>query len=356
MLETILRIFFFTLGIIVVFLTLKSAIRVFILPRAAPDAVAAIIFRLTRFTFNFFVRRVNTYSAQDRIMALFAPVALFVLLPYWLTLILIGYMFVFWSFEVGTWGDAFLVSGSSLFTLGFAKGEAFSHTALSFTEAAIGMVLVALLIAYLPTMYSAFSFRERAVKLLEVRAGSPPSAITMMQRMNRLDRLDELNGFWREWEQWFAAVEESHTSLAALVFFRSPQPDHSWVTAAGAVLDAAAFHAAVLDVPRDVQADLCLRAGYIALRSIADFFSISYNPTPKFPDDPISITRDEFDEAYDELVASGVPLKADREQAWHDFAGWRVNYDTVLIAIAAMTMAPYAPWSSDRGAIWLPPS
>ena len=45
---------------------------------------------------------------------------------------------------------------------------------------------------------------------------------------------------------------------------------------------------------------------------------------------------------------SGVPLIADRDQAWRDFAGWRVNYDTVLLALAAMTMAPYAPWSSDR--------
>jgi hypothetical protein len=26
-----------------------------------------------------------------------------------------------------------------------------------------------------------------------------------------------------------------------------------------------------------------------------------------------------------------------------------VNYDTVLIALAQLTMAPYAPWSSDRG-------
>jgi len=41
-------------------------------------------------------------------------------------------------------------------------------------------------------------------------------------------------------------------------------------------------------------------------------------------------------------------LKADRDQAWLDFAGWRVNYDTVLLALAELTMAPYAPWSSDR--------
>jgi hypothetical protein len=43
-----------------------------------------------------------------------------------------------------------------------------------------------------------------------------------------------------------------------------------------------------------------------------------------------------------------VPLKRDREQAWRDFAGWRVNYDAVLVALAVLTAAPRALWSSDR--------
>lgn len=41
-------------------------------------------------------------------------------------------------------------------------------------------------------------------------------------------------------------------------------------------------------------------------------------------------------------------LKSDRDQAWRDFAGWRVNYDRVLVELAGLTMAPHAPWSSDR--------
>ena len=52
-----------------------------------------------------------------------------------------------------------------------------------------------------------------------------------------------------------------------------------------------------------------------------------------------------------EAAEAGVPLKADLEQAWRDFAGWRVNYDRVLLALAALTMAPHAPWSSDRSMI-----
>jgi hypothetical protein len=220
-------------------------------------------------------------------------------------------------------------------------------TVLTFSEATIGLILVAILIAYLPTMYSAFSRRETAVTLLEVRAGSPPSAIELIARYHRLKRFDELRTLWEQWEVWFAEIEETHTSLAALVFFRSPQPDHSWVTASGAVLDAAALVNSVLDIPHDVQADLCIRAGYLALRRIADFFNIKYNANPSSTD-PISISHDEFDQACDQLAQRGVPLKPDRDQAWRDFSGWRINYDTVLLNLAGLVGAPEAMWSSDR--------
>lgn len=39
-----------------------------------------------------------------------------------------------------------------------------------------------------------------------------------------------------------------------------------------------------------------------------------------------------------------MPIRSDLDQAWKDWAGWRVNYDTVLLALAELTIAPYAPW------------
>jgi hypothetical protein len=135
--------------------------------------------------------------------------------------------------------------------------------------------------------------------------------------------------------------------LPSLVFFRSPQPDHSWVTAAGAVLDGAALAVSIVDVEHEVEADICIRAGYLSLRRICDYFSVPYADDPR-PDDPISITRAEWEDAVNEMQEAGVALKADRDQAWRDFAGWRVNYDTTLLALAIITSAPYAPWSSDR--------
>jgi len=245
------------------------------------------------------------------------------------------------------------LSGSSLLTLGFAPVENLPQMILAFTEAAIGLGLVALLIAYLPTMYASFSKREAMVTMLEVRAGSPPSAVTMIERFYRIHNLENLHDLWVAWEVWFTELEESHTTFIPLVFFRSSRPDLSWITAAGTVLDTAALATSTLDIPREPRADLCIRAGYLALRSIADFFDIAYNPNPS-PDDPISITRPEFDEVYDRLTEQGIPLKRDRDHAWRNFRGWRVNYDAVLLALTSLLMVPYAPWSSDRGPLFRP--
>jgi hypothetical protein len=219
--------------------------------------------------------------------------------------------------------------------------------ALSYSEAAIGLLLLALLITYLPSIYGAFSRREAAVTSLEVRAGSPPSATEMLWRYWVIGRLDEIGEIWTRWEDWFVDIEETHTSFPSLVFFRSPQPDHSWVTASGAVLDGAALFVSSVDGPGDAQAEIMIRAGYLALRRIADFFGIPYDPDPK-QGDPVSITREEFDEALDRLAGAELALKPDRDKAWRDFAGWRVNYDSVLLSLAGLTSAPYAPWSSDR--------
>lgn len=347
MLMVAARVLVFLLGMSLVLATLFSAIRTFVLPRSANDRLSRFVFLTTRKVFNFIMRWARTYALRDSIMAYYAPVGLLLLPAVWLALVLTGYMGMFWAIDPASWPDTFKLSGSSLFTLGFATPNDFIRTLLIFSEAAIGLALLALLISYLPTMYAAFSKREAAVTLLEVRAGSPPSAIEMFARFHRLRRLEELGEVWVQWEIWFAELDESHTSLAALAFFRSPQPERSWITAAGAVLDAAALAASTLDIPRDTQADLCIRAGFLALRHIASFFKISYNPHPA-PTDPISISREEFDNACEQLASHGIPLKPDRDQCWRDFAGWRVNYDTVLIALAKLTMAPEAPWSSDR--------
>ncbi|MBZ0292220.1 MAG: hypothetical protein K8L99_06590 [Anaerolineae bacterium] len=350
MLDAIVSALLGLLGGMTILAVLISVIRTFVVPRMHNVFLTRLVFinvgRLFRLWIN--KRKIVSYEGRDRVMSFFAPVALLSLPIVWVVYTLLGYMMLYWAMGVRPWSYAFTVSGSSLLTLGTTPFISLPITIVEFSEATLGLGLVALLLAYLPSIYAAFQRRESLVTMLEVRAGSPPSAWELITRAHRIRGLDSLHQTWVDWEVWFTELEESHTSLAPLIYFRSPDSGRSWVTAAGVILDSAALITSMVDVPPDAQAQLCIRSGYIALRRIAEFFNFPYERTPQFPQTPISISRHEFDDIYDQLSKAGVPLRADREQCWLDYAGWRVNYDAVLLFLARSTDAPYAPWVSDR--------
>ena len=346
--DVLVRSVVFLLGLALVIGTFFSALSTFVLPRSARSQLNRALFGLLRQVFKKLIRFAKTFVQKDAIFAYYAPIGLMLLVPTWYMLMTIGYAAMYWGLGVGDFLTDIRLSGSSLLTLGFATSENLLVNLLVFSEATLGLILVALLIAYLPTMYSAFSRREEFVNLLEVRAGDPPSSVEMLLRFNRIHGLERLAEYWSSWEVWFADLEESHTTLPMLVFFRSPRGNQSWITAAGTILDCAALTLSSLDVTYTPAAALCIRAGFLSLRRISDYFGIPYPLDPHFPQVPISIRRVEFEAVLDQLKEAGLPLKADREQAWQDFAGWRVNYDHTLLALCSLVMAPPAFWSSDR--------
>lgn len=349
----VLRVLLALAGAAVVVLTVGSALRTVVLPRGVPARLGRAVFNALREAYELRMRTASTYEDRDAVMSTYGPFSLMALLQVWLLLVWMGYTAIYLGLG-NSFVDALRESGSSLLTLGFDRPPGTGEVLVAFTEASVGLVLLALLITYLPSLYAAFSRREAAVAKMAVRAGEPPSGVEMIARAWSLGRGDLLNNVWTSWEDWFVDIEETHTSFPALSFFRSPQSGQSWVTSAGAVLDGAALYSSTIEVERDLDAELCLRAGYLALRRIAAFFAIPFDPDPA-PDDAISVGRAEYDEAVQRLRDAGVPIRKDVDQAWRDFAGWRVNYEPVLFGLATLTMAPYALWSSDRSAAFRRP-
>jgi hypothetical protein len=335
-------------GIAVVLLTVRSAVRTILVPRPLQALLSRAVFVLTRRLFRLRAGERHDYRHRDRVMAFYAPVALVTLLATWLALILLGFTAILWGLGVSPLREALVTSGSSLFTLGFERPGGLAAELAAICEAAIGLFLLALLITYLPSLYAAFQRREAGVSKLQVRAGMPPSGVYLIELAWIVGSLEALRDLWSSWEDWFVDVDESHSTFPALAFFRSPHSDESWITAAGAILDGASLYVSSVDVgTRTPEPEYMIRSGYLCLRHIADFFGLPVDHDPR-PDDPISVTRQEFDGAFERLVAAGVPMKPDRDRAWRDFAGWRVNYDAALIGLARLTMAPPAAWSSDQ--------
>lgn len=347
----LIRVVVAVLGFALVVWTIGSAVKTVILPRATSSVLTRATFINVRRVFDLFAGPRQSFEFRDRILAMYSPISLLALPALWVLLVGAGFTGVFWGLGIRPWSEAVIISGSSLLTLGFDRPYGLVRTTVSFVEAGIGLGLVSLMISYLPSIYANFSRREALVGMLEVRAGLPPSPTELLVRYERIGWGDRIHDdLFTRWETWFVEVEESHTSQPSLVFFRSPHPQRSWITAAGCVLDTAAIVASTLDRKHEPQADIMLRTGFLSLRRICDFYGIDYDPDPA-PDGPISITRSDFDLLCTDLEAAGIALKPDRDQAWRDFSGWRINYDTVLTSLCSLIDAPPAKWSSDRAPI-----
>jgi hypothetical protein len=244
-------------------------------------------------------------------------------------------------------GGAFLQATGALFTVGTVHLGGTQDTAVDIAAGAIWAVVVALQIAYLPALYGSFNRRESLVAMLESRAGVPAWGPEVLARHQLVGIVDALPGFYAEWEVWAADLAESHTTYPVLLVFRSPEPWFSWLVGLIAVLDAAAMHLALAPSTASSQARLCLRMGLTALNRIAKTLRWPVDPDPS-PEGPIDLTYEEFAEAVEMLESTGFPTERTAEEAWPDFRGWRVNYETVAYRLCDRVTAPPAPWSGPR--------
>ena len=234
-----------------------------------------------------------------------------------------------------------------MFTLGFTLTHTEGSRVVDFVAAGTGLVLVALQIAYLPTLYSAYNRRETLVTLLESRAGSPAWGPELLIRHQLVGSIDNLPSLFAEWERWAADVAESHSTYASLLYLRSPRAQNSWIVSLLAVLDAAALKLAMDPAGAPIEARMCIRMGFTCLRDIAQATRIPYDADPD-PDQPIALPESAFDEAYDRLVAVGMATSRPGHEAWPHFRGWRVNYETLAYDLAYRLDAPPAKWTGPR--------
>lgn len=343
---TALRWVAFVLGLGLVAWTAESIARSLIVPRAVGSSLARVVSRSLGRVFLAMSRLFETYEAKDRVLAFQAPFTLLALLFTWIALFFAGYALILWPL-LGSFGRALLESGSSIFTLGFAATAETGPTVVHFIAAGSGLVVVALLIGYLPVIYGAWNRREIAVTLLQSRAGAPAWGPELLWRYWNVGLLEALGDLYDDWERWAADVAETHTNYPVLIHFRSPHPLRSWVLGLLAVMDSAAIYLALCPSRAPVQARLCLRMGFLCLRDIAHALGVPYDPDP-LPDEPIRLTQEEFEAGIERLGDIGFPTDRSPREAWPDFRGWRVNYESVAYKLADIVAAPPGPWSGPR--------
>lgn len=160
-------------GLALELVVLDAAIRTFLLPRVANVTFSRLTARGVGVIFNWLARSSKEYLTRDRILSMFPPVVLLTYQASWLALSLVAFALLFVAGGVATFAHAFSLSGSSIFTLGVTAAHGGTLSPLEYLEAAVGLTLLALLIAFIPTLYQAFQRREYSVSRLSVRAGIP---------------------------------------------------------------------------------------------------------------------------------------------------------------------------------------
>lgn len=322
--------------------SLLEAIRAFVIPRGVQLRSRVVflgVFRFLRWMAR--VRGAVEREEVDAIMVYGAPIAVLGLPLLWLITTLLGFAGIFWAIDGGGFGDAVVVSGSSLFTLGFERPDGVGGAIAAFADATIGLGLLALVITYLPTLNSAFSRRESVVAMLDTRAGSPPDAIKLIERHHTFAGIETLDALWPEWERWIVDVGETHYTHPMLVFFRSSEPRHSWVTATATLLEAANFRLSAIDASGagNAAAWMFYRAGLGAVQRLRAFFDSRIADSEVEP-----VDRGEFERVLAHFAEVGVAVVDDHELAWERFCRRRADYEPVLDALARLVDAPAGLW------------
>jgi hypothetical protein len=335
-------------GLVVVVMTVADVVLTMVLPRrpSGIERLSLLVNRSVRVCFVVASHLAKTYERQDTILAPTGPVALVVQLLFWAACLVLGFGLILVG-AGASFADGLLQALTALFTVGTVHSGGPADTGVDISIGAIWVVIVALQIAYLPALYSSFNRRESLVALLESRAGVPAWGPELLARHQMVGITDTLPDLYAAWEQWAADVAETHTTYPVLLLFRSPEPWYSWLLGIIAVLDAAAMHLALAPSQASSEARLCLRMGFTLLNRIATTIGWEVDPDPN-PEGPIDLTFAEFEQAVAMLVSVGFATERSAEEAWADFRGWRVNYETVAYRLADRLTVPPAPWSGQR--------
>lgn len=338
----------FVLGWLIVIVTIVSVLFILVLPRQPQglEKLTLIVNKSVHHTFVAFSRLARSYEGKDSILAPTAPVALIAQLLFWAASLVLGFALMLMR-TTHSFAHGLTQALTSLFTVGAIHSGGTPNIALDIAAGATWVVIVALQIAYLPSLYSSFSRREALVTMLESRAGSPAWGPELLARHQLVGIIDALPQLYGDWEQWAAEVTESHTTYPVLLLFRSPEPWLNWIIGLLAVLDAGAMQLALSPATAPSQTRLCLRMGFTMFNRLASSLGYPVDPDPD-PDSPIMLEYSEFASAVEKLSLIGFPMERSAEDAWPHFRGWRINYERSAYLLADSFTAPLAPWSGTR--------
>ncbi len=333
---------------------LQDAFEVMLLPRR--------IFRRFRLTRLYFVaawaiwtsmaRRIPAGARREGVLSVFGALAMIILFVLWAGALITGFGALEWALQPGgahsPLFEQIYMSGITFFTVGF--GDVVPHSGagrvVAVIEGGTGIGFIAVVIGYLPVLYQLFSRREAHVIQLDARAGSPPTACTMLIRHAEAGALDKLDDLLRAWEIWGSELLESHLSYPMLIYYRSQHDNQSWLAAITAVMDTCALILVGVEEMRPLQA----RMTFALARQVVVEMARTSGVRPVLREAGGRLPPEEFQALGAALRGAGVDW--DRGTVTEaTLAALRATYEPLLEGLSAALLMPLPGWMADAGAM-----
>ena len=328
------------LGLVLLFVILRSMIRIALMNRHYQDFFAEVTGRAVYKSVAIRLgRRVDAQTTHSVLLWLFPAYILLLIIVYFVGA-MTAFVLLYWGTgAVGTWHQAFLASGSALNTLGFATPTDSIGQWIAIPEGALGLGIVVFLFTFIPSYQAVIRSREDKTSWLYVRTGNEPSGVTLLEWSQRAGLAGNMRDVWEAWEDWFRMLGDTHSVLPMLTMSPSVQSGQSWVSAAAAVLDAGTLATWSIETNDTEAARICVQTGTRALLAIADALGRTRSATTPAGTGP---SREKYEVARARLCSAGIQLRSvpDQETQWQEFQRLREQYEDALFFVARRTFAP----------------
>lgn len=321
-----------------------------ILPRPAVRKFGLVrrLLRLLWYGWRWIGNRINLQSRRESWLAYFAPLAVLLMFAIWGAALVLAYGLLVEGVGIevhpalNNFGSALYFSATTLVPLSYGDfvPEGVPARLITIAESTTGVVLAALAITLLFSLYESFQRREELVVQLDAFAGVPPNGMQILETGAQPGMHEQLLHVFEEWRGWTAAVLESHLAYPTLFWFRSSHDNEAWLNSFGAVMDAAVLVLSTVKDDSEGAARLMLTIGNHLVEDLSWFFHYERI------DDPI-VERSEFDQARERLKAAGYQCRGE-EEAWQKFVKLRSNYAAQLNQLARLLAIVPAEWIGDR--------
>jgi hypothetical protein len=149
----------FTAGLAVLLITGSSVVKTLLVPRNLSSLIGTVVARAVLLGYRLVTARITDLHRRENVLAAGAPTWLFTMLTAWIACLYLGFALMLLPFTNTDVPQAFRLSGSSLFTLGFATPAGAAPYGIVFAAAISGLGVIALMIGYMPTIYAAYNRR-----------------------------------------------------------------------------------------------------------------------------------------------------------------------------------------------------